>query len=1221
MSRAIAIAARMLVALGLLGTLPVSAETLVSGAIVADAHWKAVDGPFVLSGAVTITQGARLTVDPGVTIQMAPAASFTVDSGVLWAIGTTVDPIIVQSLRSREGSAAAGDYLAWTIAPHSVQSRLEHVRFEHGSGLVISGSAPELVYVDIRDQRGAAIQIDLQASPTGYGLAASGNEINGILVPAGDIVGSVRWGLRGIPYVVEGGAVSVGQSPTFVRIEPDRIERGQTATLVVDGSRLSGVGDVIFDADGLQAVPFSGGTATRFSMQAQASPDARLGPASLRLQLDAGELIVPAAVTIVQPQPSITSISPSTVEAGSGVRAITVTGRNFAPESEVLVNSAVIPTQFLSATELRGSLPNQSSAATLPLQVRSPDGEQAGQFLSSNSVNLLVTQPVLPTMSFEPSPVAMPPDGQTRDIVLRLSKAATSDHVVALSISDTGKAQVAPASLTIPAGATTAVVSITPIASGSVSLRAESATLGTVSAPVFITADFLAASTAYAPHVGVVVEQEPEVNGVETGVHAVVGVSVGAVLESVSPGGWAVGSTQRFDLRGYGIPSGSQVEVVSAADVTVAPATVSEGGALLQVEIHAGEGAEEGPRRLVVRDPNGSALSFADPARGVVWLGQGAPEIHSVAPVTMLRGASVRLTIRGESMRNGTLEVLPADGLAIDANPTINTAGTELAVNVIVDADAALGPRLIRVTTPAGSTSSELADYNTVSVVDGTPTTFHSHSPVVGVQIEIDAESLQRSHGPIASPDVGVVLGAVVTSVSPKVGVVASSLELVIRGQALQDVTTVAIEPAVGLEFGALTSDGQGTELRVSLQIDADAALGLRSLRLLTATGPVPFLHPEDAAFLVSAPLPELDSTTPQVLTRGGAAQSLVIRGRNLLNIADVRFEPASGITANPPFSVTADGAMLTFTVTVDDVAPSGARTIIITSAAGESTAQAHAGNTVTVADEVGPTYPAILTPLVGVNIPVERSDAYDGVVVAPAIGVLVEPEPEPVTASRLGVADPVGISFGAVALAADADGWLQGTSSVLTITGVGLAGVQSVAIVPEADVLFGAVSIQETEQLVGSGDSAYTYLASTLSVPVSVSSDASPGWRRLRLLTADGEVIWASADAAVIGIGRLPVMNSISPIVAKQGEVLTLSVRGSDLAGVSAAAFQPSDGIEVIGAPVWSQDGLGEMLRFSIRVAGDAALGGRVLQLRVPGGTTSDEPTAANTLTVVQGP
>jgi hypothetical protein len=159
----------------------------------------------------------------------------------------------------------------------AVNTLLDSVDFEHGQGLLIRGSAPVLNRVDNRNQAGPPISIDLLASPTGVANSASGNAVNGIQVPAGDIAGQVRRGLRGIPYVIESRTVSVGVSPQVDSVLPATVEQGTTVTLNVNGSRLDGLTSAALDQAGLGLTPFSGGSASQLFMQIQVDPLRRAG--------------------------------------------------------------------------------------------------------------------------------------------------------------------------------------------------------------------------------------------------------------------------------------------------------------------------------------------------------------------------------------------------------------------------------------------------------------------------------------------------------------------------------------------------------------------------------------------------------------------------------------------------------------------------------------------------------------------------------------------------------------------------------------------------------------------------------------------------------------------------------------------------------------------------------------------------------------------------------
>lgn len=214
------------------------AQTPVSGAIEADARWAVAGSPYVVSRHVDVRNRTTLTVGPGVERRMAPSASLAVHDAALQALGTAEAPIVVRSERAARGTATAGDYGVVLFAAGSLSSRLEHVSIQHGSGVVVQRAGPTFNYVDSRDQRDAAITVDLATSLKRVGNRASGNDLNGIAVPADDTTRSVSWGFRGLPNVVQAGVVPVRVSPGAAPITPRTVERGQAVTVTVDGERL-----------------------------------------------------------------------------------------------------------------------------------------------------------------------------------------------------------------------------------------------------------------------------------------------------------------------------------------------------------------------------------------------------------------------------------------------------------------------------------------------------------------------------------------------------------------------------------------------------------------------------------------------------------------------------------------------------------------------------------------------------------------------------------------------------------------------------------------------------------------------------------------------------------------------------------------------------------------------------------------------------------------------
>lgn len=177
----------------------VLAQTQVGGNITSDTIWRAADSPFVIAADVSIRNGARLTVEPGVTLRMAAGTNLVVASGALRAQGTAKAPILITSAADNaNGTPKQGDWgrLTFQAGTNSAATLLEYLDIRYGSGIRIESSSPTLNRVAINNHAGAAISMDLSASPSGVGLSASGNDLNGISVPAGDITGSVQWRLR-----------------------------------------------------------------------------------------------------------------------------------------------------------------------------------------------------------------------------------------------------------------------------------------------------------------------------------------------------------------------------------------------------------------------------------------------------------------------------------------------------------------------------------------------------------------------------------------------------------------------------------------------------------------------------------------------------------------------------------------------------------------------------------------------------------------------------------------------------------------------------------------------------------------------------------------------------------------------------------------------------------------------------------------------------------------
>lgn len=103
----------------------------------------------------------------------------------------------------------------------------------------------------------------------------------------------------------------------------------------------------------------------------------------LRRVLDTYDASYPPDILGGGPDPSITTLTPSTVSAAAGPTTVTVAGTNFAAGSVVEINQAAQATTFVSATSLTVSY-DPSVAGTVQFTVRNPNDEE------SNSVPFVV---------------------------------------------------------------------------------------------------------------------------------------------------------------------------------------------------------------------------------------------------------------------------------------------------------------------------------------------------------------------------------------------------------------------------------------------------------------------------------------------------------------------------------------------------------------------------------------------------------------------------------------------------------------------------------------------------------------------------------------------------------------------------------------------------------------------------------------------------------------
>lgn len=913
--------------------------------------------------------------------------------------------------------------------------------------------------------------------------------------------------------------------------------------------------------------------------------------------------------------PVLTGVSPGVIRRGE-TRPITLTGQRLQigtlQASDAGMNLSGVQ---LGANQVTANLAVAASVAA---------GTQTLTFSNAQGTAriALVVAAVLPTLSAEPNPLALPPDNTPRAITLRLSGADAVAHTVNIASSDAARATVSPASVVLAAGQTAVQVSVTPKAGGFANLVLTSPTLQSVTVPVFVTTDFRGINTSYAAPVGI---QVGEVTGpvtpqaTATFASARVGVALGPVLTGVAPRAVPVGASYSLVITGAALPGTVQVSLVPALGVTATQVVLSGGAGTGQIAALLGvdPDAQPGERLIVVRDGAGQLIPFADPALSRIVLTTGQPVIDSIAPLFVPQGATVQVKVRGRHLQGGRLLVSPGIDLRVDSAPVVNAAGTDMTAYVQVAALAATGAQRVQVITASGQTPDALGSNNQLTIVQALQ---HDVTPILSLPVGVVVGSSTpadntQTLGPVLAPGVGVLVGAAAHGVTPGVGVQGSTLTLVVSGVGLQAVQTATLVPADGLVLGAHSVNAEGTQLTIPLSIDTNAPRAVRQLRLATATGQLLFSTPGVDQIRVVAPAPGIIGVAPQVVA-AGTTTVMTVRGSNFSDVTGVRFEPADGVVAIAPYTATDGNTVLRFSVQVAGGAASGPRTLVVSTAGGATPATPLPANTFQVAQQVGATHDAIMAAPVGVLVgsatPEPQAVVRD--IHAQAVGVVFNPAGGGVTQNETAYAPNVGVLVGAGSTGmspARPEGFLAGASQALVIQGFALDQVTAVTVLGTAGVTLGTP--------VASGD------ATRLTVPVDVSATAVSGSYGVQLFsgtgTATARITDVNAAAMFFNVGSLPTaMESVSPIVLEQGKTYTFTVRGTGLRDVYQIEASPGEGLRIgqpFVAPQWSSDALGEKLTVQVTVDANAAIGSRVVRLRVPGGITGADALPANTITI----
>lgn len=205
--------------------------------------------------------------------------------------------------------------------------------------------------------------------------------------------------------------LTVSPAPVITSLSPAASAAGGAGfTLSVAGSNLTSGSTVRWNGQGLSTTYVS---TTQLSAQVPPSLIASAGTASVSAATADGATSNSLTFTI-QPPVSITSLSPATVNAGSGAFTLTVNGSNIPQGASVLWGGQSLSTSFVSASQLTAQVPAALVAAPVNAQVSVTTREGA----VSNALTCRVVLPPLTNVGF--TAPANAPSGQDQPITLTL---------------------------------------------------------------------------------------------------------------------------------------------------------------------------------------------------------------------------------------------------------------------------------------------------------------------------------------------------------------------------------------------------------------------------------------------------------------------------------------------------------------------------------------------------------------------------------------------------------------------------------------------------------------------------------------------------------------------------------------------------------------------------------------------------------------------------------
>jgi len=1005
-----------------------------------------------------------------------------------------------------------------------------------------------------------------------------------------------------------GSIFTVNAAPTVTAVSPTSLNQGATSqALTVSGTGFVSGATPTFSGTGITVNSTTFVNATTLTVNVTIAGGATVGSSTITVtNPDAGNG-TSGAIFTVNPAPTITGVSPSSLNAGAVNQTLTVTGTDFVSGASLATafsgsNITVLSTTFVNATTLTVNVSISSGAATGPRTFTVANGD--GSIATSGSIFTVNAAPTVTAVS--PTSLAQGATNQSltitgTDFVSGASLATVfSGTGITVNSTTLNSATSLTVNISITGGAPTGTRVIT-VTNGDGSI-ATSGSIFTVNAAPTVTAvsptsrgqgatsqnltvsgtGFESGATATFSNTGITVNSTTYVSATSLTVNvtiagnATVGSGTITVMNpddgsatsgsiftvntapspvSVSPSSLNQGAiSQTLTLTGTGFVSGATT-TFSGTGITV-NSTTFVNSTTLTVNVTIAGGATVGSSTITVTNPDaGNSTS------GSIFTVNAAPTITGVSPASRDQGAvSQNLTVTGTDFVNGASLATVFSGSLITVNSTTYVNSTTLTVNVSISSSAATGTRTFTVTNGDRSTATS----GSIFTVSGAPT---------------------------------------VTAVSPTSrGQGATNQTLTITGTNFVSGATAAFSTN-GITVNSTTFNS-ATSLTVNVSISGSATPGTRTITVTNGDGST---ATSGSIFTVNA-APTVTAVSPTSRGEGATAQNLTVTGTGFQSGATTTFS-GTGITVNSTTFVNA--TTLTVNVTIAGGATVGTSTITVTnpdagSATSGSIFTVNAAPTVTAVSPTSRDAGAVSQSLTvtGTGFVSGATTSFSGSNITVNSTTFVS-----ATTLTVNISISSGALVGTRAITVTNPDAGNGTSgSIFTVN----AAPTVTAVSPtsrDAGAVNQNLTITGTNFITGATvafstngitvNSTTFNSATSLSVNISISSGATVGTRTITVTNGDGSVV---TSGSIFTVNAAPTVTAVSPSSRAQGTSnQSLTVTGTNFITGATATFSAT-GITVNSTTFVSATSL----TVNVTVASNAATGAGTISVLNGDGSTA---------------